>query len=72
MIETISVVWKSSSVGSTFAPVDVMLESDLVATRALRVSREPCVQACAAPNVVVEKVSTSWAISAATCKLVRE
>jgi len=70
MIEIISVVWMSSSVGSIFAPVDVMLKSDLAATRALRVSREPRVQACAASNVVVEKVSTSWAISAATCTFI--
>ena len=68
MIE--SVVWTSSSVGSTLAPVDVMLESDLAATRALRVSREPRVHACTAPNVVVEKVSTSWAVSVATCTFI--
>ena len=69
MIETISVVWKSSSVGSTFAPVDVMLESDLAATRALRVSREPRVHACTAlaprGRVAAAGVATAAAAAAA-------
>jgi len=60
----------SSSVGCNLAPVDVMSESDLAATRALRASREPRVQAGTAPNVVVEKVSTSWAVSVATCTFI--
>jgi hypothetical protein len=71
MIETISVVWMSSSVVCNLAPVDVVMsESDLAATHALRVSREPRVQAGTAPNVVVEKVSTSWAVSVATCTFI--